>query len=235
LKPLIDLHVHTLASGHAFSTLKENIEEAKAKGLKVLGISEHAKTMGGAPHLYYFHNLKVFKKEIMGVRILKGIEANILDFQGNIDVEDELALRLDYLIASLHPACIRSGTIDENTHAIMNVMNNPYVKIIGHPDDSRFPLDYNKIVRKAAEKSVVLEVNNSSLSDRTERKNARENQISYLNLCKKYGVKVMLGSDAHIWYNVGDFANALQIMDDLKFPPELILNYDLDLLKYIFF
>jgi putative hydrolase len=233
MKPLYDLHVHTLSSGHAFSTLKENIEEAKAKGLKALGISDHAQAMGGSPHLYYFRNLKVINEEIMGMRILKGIEANILDYQGNIDVEDELARRLDYLIASLHAPCLKSGTVDENTHAIISAMDNPYVKIIGHPDDSRFPLDYHKIVAKAAERSIVLEVNNSSLSTQSERKNARKNQITYLNLCKEYGAKIILGSDAHIWYDVGNFTEALRVLDGVKFPPELIFNYDLDLLKHI--
>lgn len=233
MKPLFDLHVHTLSSGHAFSTLKENIEEAKAKGLKALGISDHAKALGGSPHPYYFGNFKVIKEEMMGVKILKGIEANILDYHGNIDVEPELALKLDYLIASLHPPCIPSGTIDDNTQAIMKAMDNPYVKIIGHPDDSRFPLDYANVVQKAAAKSIILEVNNSSLSARSERQNARENQIAYLNLCKEYGVKVILGSDAHIWCDVGDFTESLHLLEELNFPSDLILNYNLDSLNYI--
>jgi putative hydrolase len=233
MKPLIDLHVHTISSGHAFSTLKENIEAAKSKGLKVLGISDHAQTMGGTAHPFYFSNLKVIKDEIMGIRVLKGIEANIIDFRGNIDVDTNLALKLDYIIASLHPSCLNSGTSAANTSAIVKAMDNPHVKIIGHPDDSRFLMDYPLIVQKAAAQKVVLELNNSSLSGRSERQNARANQIIYLNLCKQYKVKIILGSDAHIYYDVGEFTAAVKLLNELNFPKELVVNYDLDFLKYV--
>ncbi|MFI3209762.1 MAG: PHP domain-containing protein, partial [Peptostreptococcaceae bacterium] len=40
MKILIDLHTHTIVSGHAYSTVEENIKSAKEKGLKYLGMSE---------------------------------------------------------------------------------------------------------------------------------------------------------------------------------------------------
>lgn len=233
MQPLIDLHVHTISSGHAFSTLKENIEAAKAGGLKVLGISDHARTMGGAAHPYYFDNLKVINPEIMGIKVLKGMEANIIDFRGTIDVETDLARKLDYLIASLHPPCLQPGTIAANTAALVKAMDNPYIKIIGHPDDGRFLIDYEQVVQKAAEQKVVLEMNNSSLRSVSTRQNARENQITYLRLCKQYQVRIILGSDAHIYYDVGVFRECVQLLKELDFPEELVVNYELDSLKYV--
>ena len=100
-----------------------------------------------------------------GVKILRGMEANILDVNGNIDELDSKALDgLDYLIASLHIVCIEPSTKEDNTMAILNVMDKEKVKIIGHPDDARYELDYEAIVKKAKEKNILLEVNNSSLS-----------------------------------------------------------------------
>ena len=90
IRPLMDLHTHTLASGHAYSTLKENLEEAKKMGLKVLGTSEHARMMPGTAPLIYFQNFKVIPKEVDGVRLVNGIEANIFDEHGSIDVEEPI-------------------------------------------------------------------------------------------------------------------------------------------------
>lgn len=233
MKALMDLHTHTISSGHAYSTLKENIEEAREKGLKVLGVSDHAISMPGTAHEYYFNNLKVIRDEIMGVRVLKGIEANIMDFEGRIDVQEELALELDYVIASMHPPCITPGTMEENTNALIKVMDNPYVKIIGHPDDSRFPLDYERVVLAAKEKNMVFEMNNTSISPRSFRKNARENQTTLLNLCKKHGVKIIMGSDAHIYYDVGEFSSCYELLKEIDFSEELVLNFNMDSLEYI--
>ena len=51
MKALIDLHTHTLVSGHAYSTIKENVKAAKLAGLKYIGLSEHAPNMPASPHL----------------------------------------------------------------------------------------------------------------------------------------------------------------------------------------
>ena len=100
---LIDLHNHTIASGHAYSTMEEMISRAKKKGVKILGISDHAPALEGGPNIFYFGNLFVVPREIDGLILLKGVEANILDFEGNIDVPERFLKRLDYAIASLHP------------------------------------------------------------------------------------------------------------------------------------
>lgn len=229
MKGIIDLHTHALASGHAYSTVKENIEYAKINGLKYYGLSDHGINMPGGPHLFYFQNLKVLPKEIDGVRILKGMEANIIDYDGNIDVDmDKYIKGLDYLIASLHTVCLEPGTKEENTRATLNAMDHELVKIIGHPDDGRYELDYEAIVKKAKEKNILLEVNNSSLSTGSFRPNAHENYKELLSLCKDHKVRIILGSDAHICYQVGIFDNAQKLLEDLDFPKELVINYHED-------
>lgn len=171
-------------------------------------------------------NLKVVPDEIDGVRVLKGMEANILDIDGNLDKIDPRALPgLDYLIASLHTVCIEPSTKEDNTKAILNAMEQEKVKIIGHPDDSRYPLDYEAIVKRAKEKNILLEVNNSSLSPDTSREGTRENVKTYLELCKKYGVRIIMGTDSHICYDIGIFTHVEQLIEEINFPKELVINY----------
>lgn len=228
MKGLIDLHTHTIVSGHAYSTVQENIQSAINNGLKYLGISEHAPNMPGGPHPYYFHNIYCIPKEVDGLKILRGIEANIIDFDGNTDVSDDMLTHIDYMIASLHNPCINAGSKEENTNAILKVMDHPKVKIIGHLDDSRYEVDYERVVKKAKEKNVLLEINNSSLKPTTFRQGAWENLGIMLKLCKEYEVKVVMGTDSHISYDIGKFTYCEKILNDNNFPTHLVINYKED-------
>ena len=233
MKPLFDLHTHTTASGHAFSSLKENIEEASAKGLAVLGTSDHAQAMPGTTHPIFFTNYKAIPDELMGVRILCGIEANILDNRGTIDIDDSLYPKLDYIIASLHTPCIRSGSRDENTRALIGAMKNPYVKIIGHPDDDRYPLDYEMLTDAAKAYGTALELNNSSFRPTSGRQNASANAQILLKKCLEKQVPVIMGSDAHIYCDIGRFDSAIHMLEHCSFPDELVLNYQNDGLRKV--
>ena len=231
---LIDTHTHTLASGHAYSTMSEMIQAAKDKGLKYLGITEHAPKMPGTCHIFYFENLKVVPRQYGDLTLLLGAEANILDTDGTLDLYDELLNRLDIIIASLHNPCYQKGTATENTNAYLGAMKNPKVAIIGHPDDGRIPVDYEVLVREAKKHHVAIEVNNSSLSPNSFRPNARENVMTYLSLCKEEGVPIIYGSDAHVCYDVANFSFAKEVTDAVAFPKELIINYNQNLIdEYI--
>ena len=234
MRELIDLHTHTISSGHAYSTIKENIDSGSYRGLKYLGISDHAPKMPGGPHVFHFHNLRIVPKKVNGVVTLIGSEVNILDFNGTLDLLDEDLEALDYAIVSLHTPCIIPGTIEENTMAVINAMDRPKVKIIGHLDDNRYPVDYEKVVAAAKEKGVLLELNNSSLNPNGFRKGALENDTKMLKVCKEKGAKIIFGSDAHICYDVANFANCRKLVEELNFPSELIVNYNVEDIKEIF-
>lgn len=234
LKIYFDVHTHTTASGHAYSSLEENIRVAKEKGLTYYGVSDHAPMMPGSTHLFYFQNLQVLPREMYGVNILRGVEANIIDEDGRIDMLPTGLEHIDYVIASLHPPCINYGTIQANTNAIIGAMKNPRVNIIGHPDDSRYPLDYEKIVKAAKENKVMLEINNSSLTPGSFRDGAKENIQTMLKFAKKYSVPVILSSDAHVSNDVGNLEYAIQAVEEAEFPEELVINTNVELfLNYI--
>ena len=227
MKYVMDLHTHTMASGHGFSTLAENIEKAKEVGLKVLGYSEHAASMPGGPHPFYIDSLKVVPRKYGKLALLCGIEANIMDMEGHIDVSEHTILNnLDYVIASLHGPCIEPGTMQENTKALLGAMKNPYVKIIGHPDDERYPLDYERLVSGAMEAGVILEVNNTSIHPNSVRQGARENIMKMLEICKRYRCPIIMGTDSHICHQIGDFSRAASLLELVDFPSELVMNTD---------
>ena len=234
MKCLADLHTHTMASGHAYGTIAEMIHAAAEKQLPILGISDHAPSMRGTMDEIYFWCLKTIPREVEGVRVLFGCELNIMDYKGTIDLSQKALSRLDYTIASLHDLCLPFGTKEENTAAVLGAMENPYVKIIGHPDDGRYPLDLETVVKAAKKHGKLLELNNSSLKPGGSRIQVRENDLTLLEHCKHYEVPIIMGSDAHFMNAVGVHDLALSVIEEAGFPEDLIANYSMDLLaKYI--
>lgn len=231
MKDFADLHTHTLASGHAYNSLCEMVHAAAALRLPLLGISEHGPAMPGSCSNMYFCNFKVIPRQMEGVKILLGCELNIMDYEGAIDLPEYLLDRIDYAIASLHDLCIGYGTKEQNTNAVLGALKNPHVNILGHPDDGRFPLDYEAVVKAAKEHHKLLEVNSSSLGPKSPRKNARENYLTMLTLCRQYGVPVIVDSDAHFMTDVGNHRYAMEVIEESGFPEELIVNTSLELIS----
>lgn len=227
----VDTHTHTLASGHAYSTIREMAYSAAQKGLKALAVTEHAPAMPGSCHEFYFFNMKVIPRKMCGIELLLGTEANIISLDGNLDLPKEALEKLDIVIASLHLPCCRIGTKNENTAAYLKVLENPMVDIIGHPDDARIPIDLEPVILAAKKNHKLIEINNSSLMENGARKGAYENQLKILELCKKHQVMVSLGSDAHIEYDVGNHSLSNKVLAETEFPEELIVNRSVELLK----
>lgn len=234
MKDILDLHTHTIISGHAYNTLYKMIHSAADKQLTLYGCSDHTPAMPGGPNQMYFVNFKVIPRTICGVNVLMGAELNLLKPDGSVDLKESLLKKLDYAIASLHIPCTAPGTQEENTQAYLKVMENPYVQIIGHPDDGRYPVDYQALVAAAKQHHKLLEVNNSSLRPNGARINARENYVTMLNLCREYEVSVIISSDAHVESDVGNHALAHGLLAELAFPQDLVVNTSLEkLLPYI--
>lgn len=228
---VLDLHTHTIVSGHAYCTMKEMVRTAADKGVELLGITDHAPAMPGSTHPFYFQNLKVVERQLYGVDLLLGTELNILNPDGQVDLDEKVLRQMDVCIASLHTPCIKSGTVQENTSACINAMKNPYVNIIGHPDDGRYPLDYTALVQAARDYHVLLELNNHSLDPKASRQNARENDSKLLNLCREYQVPVIIDSDAHVDTLINDFAHSFALLEEMDFPQELIVNRSVEAVK----
>lgn len=226
MRDILDVHTHTIASGHAYNTMMEMIREGQEKGLEVYGITEHAPKMPGSCQEFYFHNLKVVERRHGDLELLLGVELNILDEKGTVDLQEPYLGRMDVTVASLHTPCIHPGSREWNTECLTAAMKNPHINIIGHPDDGRYPLDYEAVVQAAKEYHTLLEINNNSLDPRCTRENTRENDLEMLRLCKKYQVPVIMGSDAHYYRDICNHEFAISLLEETAFPEELVVNSD---------
>ena len=129
---LLDVHTHTVASGHAFSSLQEMVHAAAEKGLQILGITEHAPGIPGTCAPIYFRNLHVVPRQMYGVELLLGAELNILDYEGHIDMDEFYWKMLDIRIAGIHSLCYQNGTIEQNTSAI-HTYRSSVIRVTGQP------------------------------------------------------------------------------------------------------
>lgn len=222
MKYEVDVHCHTIASGHAYSTIIENALEAAKKGLKMIAVTDHGPALGEGINRYYFGNMVVIPRQIEGVYVLRGIEANILDDKGTLDLSERYLKKLDIVLAGLHNGCYSGGTVEKNTRAVIETMKNPFVDIIVHPGNPEFPLDIDKFVEAAREYNVHIEINNSSFT--VSRKGSKQNCIQIAKKAASIGAKVCLGSDAHICFDVGNFDEAQEIIKEAGISEETILN-----------
>lgn len=227
----LDVHTHTVASGHAFSTLQEMARAAADKKLQILGITEHAPSVPGTCAPIYFRNLHVVPRRMYGVELLLGAELNILDYQGTVDLGEAYYPMLDVKIAGIHSLCYTPGTIDENTSAMIGAIRNPHVNIISHPGDGTALIHFEPVVKAAKEYHTLLEINNSSLNPVRKKVSARANNLEILTLCKQYEVPVILGSDAHISFDIARYDHIYELLQLAEFPESLIVNDKVDLFR----
>ena len=224
MKTLLDVHTHSIVSGHAYSSIQEMAMAASEKGLQILGITEHAPELPGACDPIYFRNLHVVPREMYGVRLLLGAELNILDTKGTLDLDEDYYRILDLRIAGIHSLCWKGGSREENTYAMLQAIRNPWTQIISHPGDGTAQLDFEPIVLAAKETRTLLEINSSSMDPVRHKEEARDNNLEILRLCRRYEVPIILGSDAHISFSVADYRYALPLLAETDFPEALVVN-----------
>ena len=231
---LADYHTHTKYS-HGKGTIEENVLEAISKGIKIIGISDH-----GYKHLAYgikLNDIYKMREEIdklnekySNIEILLGMECNILDSYGNIDINDKIIENRDYIMAGYHfastPTSLKSMlnhcnnyiiknemAKDYNTNAIINAMKNNDIFIITHPGD-KGDVYIEEIAKVAKNTDTRLEINSSHGF-------LNSNQLVKI---KGIGNKFIIGSDAHVPHNVGNFDLAMKIIKEAGVDLSLIEN-----------
>ena len=234
---LADYHTHTKYS-HGKGTIEENVLEAISKGIKTIGISDH-----GYKHLTYgikLNDIYKMREEIdklnekySNIKVLLGMECNILDNRGNIDINDKIIENCDYIMAGYHfastPTSLKSmlnhcnnymikndKSKDYNTEAIINAMKNNNIFIITHPGD-KGDVYIEEIAKVAKNTDTRLEINSSHGF-------LNSNQLVEI---KDIGNKFIIGSDAHIPQNVGNFDLAMKIIKEARLDTSLVENIKL--------
>lgn len=229
MKIIADLHTHTIASTHAFSTLDEMVRAASDAGLNAIAITDHGRAMAGAPGQYYFESLPMVPDYLYSVRVLKGIEANIINYDGTLDCDKSILHKLDWVVASIHSiTLLEKPTVEKCTNAYLSVARNPYVNVIAHSGSPYYAYNYEEVIKECAATGTLIEINNASFSSR---KDSIPNCTEIARICKRLGARIVVDSDSHFHTYVGKFDNALAMLKEIEFPPELVVNSSVDNLK----
>ncbi|QHM70791.1 phosphatase [Mixta intestinalis] len=218
----VDLHMHTVASTHAYSTLHDYIAMAKQKGIKLFAITDHGPDMADAPHYWHFVNMHVWPRVVDGIGILRGIEANIKNRAGEIDCTGRMLDTMDLVIAGFHEPVFAPQDKAINTEAMIAAMASGNVHIISHPGNPNFPVDIKAIAEAAAEYQVALEINNSSFTH--SRRGSEPNCRAIAEAVRDAGGLLAFGSDSHTAFTLGNFEHCLRITREVDFPQERVLN-----------
>ncbi|MCX5751286.1 MAG: PHP domain-containing protein [Candidatus Saganbacteria bacterium] len=209
-KLVCDLHVHTVSSGHAYSTIEEYVAYAKKIHLPAFAVTDHGPNMPGAPHRYHFSNLRMVPEYLNGIRIFRGAEANIINEKGEIDLAEDAQKLLDFILVTFHPYCGYENQGEEkNTDVLIKAIQNPAIKTIAHPENPMYPVNVEAVVTAARKRGVFIEINNSSFTG--SRKGGESKSLEFAKEVKKQGWKVTIGSDAHISTMLGTFSEALKV------------------------
>ena len=233
MKIIADLHIHTLASGHAYSTIEEYVARAKKIGLKAIAITDHGPAMPGGPHNYYFQNMRMIPEKMDGVRIYRGIEANVTDAEGTLDTPPPDFTKLDLVMVAMHPRCGYENEGEEmNTEVLLRSLEKyPEISVIAHPGNPKYPVNVESTVRAAKEKGVIIEINNSSFTSRT---GSWEKCLEFAREIKRQNWKVIIVSDSHISSMLGSFDEALKLINKAGLTEEHVVNTSMEKIeKYI--
>ncbi len=253
MKLIGDYHTHTIYSSkpnpsdkHAKGTIRENVEIAFKKGLKEIAITDH----GSGHYLYGIgrKNIPLIRREIdklneefqpKGLKVLFGIEANIIGLDGTLDVDEEILAYLDILLMGYHYGAMPKGIIDGlalyglnyiskisslgkekakqlNTQAYINAIKRYPIDLITHPG-SKAPIDIVKVAREAGKYGTSLEIS------------AKHSELSIENIkkIKDIDVTYMINSDAHFPENIGDVENGIRKAKEAGLALDKIKNIEI--------
>ena len=198
------LHCHTRASDGT-NTVAELAEACRAQGYAWMGITDHSKAAAYAGGLSVADlqrqadEIDAFNATGPGIRVLKGIEADILA-DGVLDYEDPVLARLDFVIGSVHSRFSQSRA--EMTARVLAAMDNPHLAILGHPTGrlllSRDPyqIDIDAVIAKAIANGVAIEINADP--------HRLDLDWRLLRAARDAGLRISIGADAH---NLAGIAN----------------------------
>lgn len=230
IRTVADLHTHTSACPHGHCTRGELIRYARERGLYALGISEHVQAYPDGVPMAYFENMVNWPREVYGLRLLRGAETDINDWRGRIYLQRRYMKNLDYLIASAHTSSLRGGADRATvTRMWMGIAEDEAVDIIGHcgRDHHLFGFEEEPVIRAFKAGGKTVELNDCSF---WKGPNA-EACTRICELCGKYDVPVMIGSDAHYATAVGSASKALETVVKVGLPERLVINADVGRLE----
>ena len=197
-----DLHAHTTWTDGTQS-IEELARTARERGYEYIAVTDHSKRLAmvhGLDEKRLLEQIEEIEKvRVKGIRILKGIEVDILD-DGALDLSDDVLQRLDLVVGSVHGKF--NLTSDQQTERVLRAMDNRYFTIFAHPtgrlllDRPGYAIDIPRVIRHAKQRGCFVELNANpyrlDLDDR------------HVRVAKEEGVLVSINTDAH---SAKDFDN----------------------------
>lgn len=191
------LHCHSNYSDGT-STVAEWAEAGAAAGYEYLGLTDHSEAAlesGGlrGPDIARQHaEIDAVNRARRGIRVLKGVEADILE-DGRVDYTDQERASFDFVIASIHT---RFGQDERTmTDRVLRALDDPTVTILGHPTGrllltrDPYPLDLDRVFTAAAERGVAIEINADP--------QRLDLDWRFVRRAAEAGVTISIGADAH--------------------------------------
>ncbi len=192
-----DLQMHTKATDGK-NTILEMARKAREMGYEYVAITDHSKALamtGGLDEKALAKHFKEIDKangQISGLRILKGVEVDVLA-DGRLDLQDDILKECDVVLASVHSRFnMEEG---EMTRRIIKAIKNPHVDILAHPtgrlilEREAYKVNIKEVIQAAIDEGVVLEIN--AYPDRLDLRDVDA------RLAKETGAKLAISTDAH--------------------------------------
>lgn len=247
-----DVHTHTLFSRHAYSTVREDVLAARDAGLELLGVTDHFSDMlypcadlthADVRDYQYFVNSVIWPRVWEGVRVLHGAEADVRTLEGRLfgqdvmlerdlvgipldgteSLYDRVVASCDYVIASVHyREFARDATVAQGTEMYLGALAQPKVLVLGHTGRAGVPFDVPELVGEAARQHKLVEINSHSLEARRRERRTWKACRKIAETCAELGCQIVISSDAHVCCDVGSVSAALEMLEEIHFPQELV-------------
>lgn len=233
----VDSHVHSILTNHAYSTIEENAIHARDRGIKAIAITDHF----GITEKENINNIvasianrKVLPRKMHDVTIIKGVEIDIIDEDGNLpfvdipyyydksrNVLEVVVSSSEIVIASVHHYDgICRSSVAVHTNMYIKALQNPHINVIGHIGKTGIEFDIRSVLKVAYQNNKAIEINAELLNNLETKHICRK----IAEKCAEEGVFVTIGSDAHCAYSIGNFSSVIDLLTEIHFPEELILN-----------
>ncbi len=219
----VDFHCHSFFSQCGIHTALELISRAHELGLKGLAITDHGPDLEGRVNSPFFER---FRCPTPHLRLLKGMECNIRNEGGDIDLPPEFLKWMDVVLVGFHGTVAQAKDASYYTDLMIRTMRtNPCIDIITHPNDLGYPVDFEELASAARTEGVALELNNSKTALK---RCDNETTLRLLRACKKTGCRIAICSDAHAINEVGNDEAVRPLLLQVGIPHEQIVNKNAD-------
>jgi len=223
-----DCHVHSIASGHAFGTVEEIAGYCRRYGMDGFVLTDHGPAIPGSANDLYFNAIRMLPRRLDGIQVLRGVEANLMDYDGHVDLPDDLLRRLDVVIASFHEILIEPTKREDHTRALIAAAHNPLIDILGHTGRGNYRYDIPAVLAACKATGTMVEINRWTIK---KRKSDRDVCLDIALACRDLGVPIVINSDAHTADAVGQVDLAEELVRSIDFPEDLIMNRNAEVFK----